>query len=75
MHAEARPSAAYELLRDLRLMGLQYGVPLEHLVDQFVFTCFEPAGRVKATNRACLGDRLQSGRSVRYLNAPIWRTS
>ena len=28
-------------------MGLQYGVPLEHLVDQFVFTRFEPAGRVE----------------------------
>jgi ribonucleotide reductase alpha subunit len=27
-------------------MGLQYGVPLEDLVDQFVFTRFEPGGRV-----------------------------
>jgi len=27
-------------------MGLQYGVPLEHLVDQFCFTRFEPHGRV-----------------------------
>src|SRR5204862_308210 len=28
-------------------MGLQYGVPIEHLVDQFVFTRFEPHGRVE----------------------------
>jgi ribonucleoside-diphosphate reductase alpha chain len=28
-------------------MGLQYGVPLEDLVDQFVFTRFEPGGRVE----------------------------
>ena len=28
-------------------MGLQYGVPLEDLVDQFVFTRFEPQGRVE----------------------------
>jgi len=36
-------------------MGLQYGVPLEHLVDQFVFTRFEPAGRVDGHEnlRAC----------------------
>jgi ribonucleoside-diphosphate reductase alpha chain len=36
-------------------MGLQYGVPLEHLVDQFVFTRFEPAGRVEGHEnlRAC----------------------
>jgi ribonucleoside-diphosphate reductase alpha chain len=27
-------------------MGLQYGVPLEDFVDQFVFTRFEPNGRV-----------------------------
>jgi ribonucleoside-diphosphate reductase alpha chain len=27
-------------------MGLQYGVPLEDFVDQFVFTRFEPQGRV-----------------------------
>src|SRR5207247_1777068 len=27
-------------------MGLQYGVPLEDLVDQFTFTRFEPHGRV-----------------------------
>jgi ribonucleoside-diphosphate reductase alpha chain len=27
-------------------MGLQYGVPLEDLVDQFCFTRFEPQGRV-----------------------------
>jgi len=27
-------------------MGLQYGVPLEDLVDQFTFTRFEPQGRV-----------------------------
>ncbi len=27
-------------------MGLQYGVPLDHLVDQFCFTRFEPHGRV-----------------------------
>ena len=28
-------------------MGLQYGVPLEDLVDQFTFTRFEPHGRVE----------------------------
>jgi ribonucleoside-diphosphate reductase alpha chain len=28
-------------------MGLQYGVPLEDLVDQFCFTRFEPHGRVE----------------------------
>jgi ribonucleoside-diphosphate reductase alpha chain len=28
-------------------MGLQYGVPLEDFVDQFVFTRFEPQGRVE----------------------------
>jgi ribonucleoside-diphosphate reductase alpha chain len=27
-------------------MGLQYGVPLNDLVDQFTFTRFEPHGRV-----------------------------
>ena len=27
-------------------IGLQYGVPLEEFVDAFVFTRFEPAGRV-----------------------------
>jgi ribonucleoside-diphosphate reductase alpha chain len=36
-------------------MGLQYGVPLEDLVDQFVFTRFEPQGRVDGQEnlRAC----------------------
>jgi ribonucleoside-diphosphate reductase alpha chain len=36
-------------------MGLQYGVPLEDLVDQFVFTRFEPQGRVEGHEnlRAC----------------------
>jgi ribonucleoside-diphosphate reductase alpha chain len=36
-------------------MGLQYGVPLEDLVDQFVFTRFEPGGRVEGHDnlRAC----------------------
>ena len=36
-------------------MGLQYGVPLEDLVDQFVFTRFEPQGRVEGQEnlRAC----------------------
>src|SRR5262249_52453082 len=28
-------------------MGLQYGLPLESLVDQFCFTRFEPHGRVE----------------------------
>ncbi len=28
-------------------MGLQYGVPLDDLVDQFVFTRFEPQGRIE----------------------------
>jgi ribonucleoside-diphosphate reductase alpha chain len=36
-------------------MGLQYGVPLEDLVDQFVFTRFEPQGRIEGHEnlRAC----------------------
>ncbi len=36
-------------------MGLQYGVPLEDLVDQFSFTRFEPQGRVDGHDniRAC----------------------
>jgi len=36
-------------------MGLQYGVPLEDLVDQFTFTRFEPHGRVDGHEniRAC----------------------
>ena len=36
-------------------MGLQYGVPLEDLVDQFCFTRFEPHGRVDGHDnlRAC----------------------
>ncbi len=36
-------------------MGLQYGVPIEDLVDQFVFTRFEPGGRVEGHEnlRAC----------------------
>ena len=36
-------------------MGLQYGVPLEDLVDQFTFTRFEPQGRVDGHEniRAC----------------------
>jgi ribonucleoside-diphosphate reductase alpha chain len=36
-------------------MGLQYGVPLEDLVDQFCFTRFEPHGRVDGHEniRAC----------------------
>jgi ribonucleoside-diphosphate reductase alpha chain len=36
-------------------MGLQYGVPLEDLVDQFTFTRFEPHGRVDGHDniRAC----------------------
>jgi ribonucleoside-diphosphate reductase alpha chain len=31
-------------------VGLQYGVPLEEFVDKFVFTRFEPAGRVDHPN-------------------------
>jgi len=36
-------------------MGLQYGVPLDDLVDQFCFTRFEPHGRVDGHDniRAC----------------------
>jgi ribonucleoside-diphosphate reductase alpha chain len=36
-------------------LGLQYGVPLEDLVDQFTFTRFEPHGRVDGHEniRAC----------------------
>ena len=36
-------------------MGLQYGVPLDDLVDQFTFTRFEPHGRVDGHDnlRAC----------------------
>ncbi|HYF21996.1 MAG TPA: ribonucleotide reductase [Caulobacteraceae bacterium] len=32
-------------------IGLQYGVPLEEFVDAFVFTRFEPAGRVSGNDR------------------------
>lgn len=31
-------------------VGLQYGVPLEEFVDKFIFTRFEPAGRVDHPN-------------------------
>jgi ribonucleoside-diphosphate reductase alpha chain len=31
-------------------IGLQYGVPLEEYVEKFVFTRFEPAGRVEHPN-------------------------
>ena len=31
-------------------IGLQYGVPLEEFVDKFIFTRFEPAGRVDHPN-------------------------
>ena len=31
-------------------IGLQYGVPLEEFVDKFIFTRFEPAGRVEHPN-------------------------
>ncbi|QHL86367.1 vitamin B12-dependent ribonucleotide reductase [Nibribacter ruber] len=31
-------------------LGLQYGVPLEEFVNRFVFTRFEPAGRVEHPN-------------------------
>jgi ribonucleoside-diphosphate reductase alpha chain len=53
-------------------MGLQYGVPLEHLVDQFVFTRFEPAGRVDGHEnlRACTSvvDYVFRALGVEYLN-------
>ncbi len=53
-------------------MGLQYGVPLEHLVDQFVFTRFEPAGRVEGHEnlRACTSviDYVFRALGVEYLN-------
>jgi ribonucleoside-diphosphate reductase alpha chain len=32
-------------------IGLQYGVPLDEFVDAFVFTRFEPAGRVNGNDR------------------------
>ncbi len=32
-------------------IGLQYGVPLDEFVDAFVFTRFEPAGRVTGNDR------------------------
>ena len=31
-------------------IGLQYGVPLDEFVDAFVFTRFEPAGRVEGND-------------------------
>jgi ribonucleoside-diphosphate reductase alpha chain len=53
-------------------MGLQYGVPLEHLVDQFVFTRFEPAGRVEGHEnlRACTSviDYVFRALGIEYLN-------
>ena len=39
-------------------IGLQYGVPLEEFVDAFVFTRFEPAGRVSGN------DSIQSATSI-----------
>jgi len=39
-------------------IGLQYGVPLEEFVDAFVFTRFEPAGRVTGN------DSIQSATSI-----------
>ena len=32
-------------------LGLQYGVPLEEFVDAFIFTRFEPAGKVTGNDR------------------------
>ena len=53
-------------------MGLQYGVPLEHLVDQFVFTRFEPSGRVEGHEnlRAATSviDYIFRALGVEYLN-------
>ena len=53
-------------------MGLQYGVPLEHLVDQFVVTRFEPAGRVEGHEnlRACTSviDYIFRALGVEYLD-------
>jgi ribonucleoside-diphosphate reductase alpha chain len=52
MHKEG---AAYRSMLNcfamLTSMALQYGVPLEVLVDQFVFTRFEPQGPVKGHDR------------------------
>src|SRR5215470_14834778 len=53
-------------------MGLQYGVPLEDLVDQFVFTRFEPTGRVDGHEnlRACTSvvDYMFRALGIEYLN-------
>ena len=53
-------------------MGLQYGVPLEDLVDQFTFTRFEPQGRVDGHEniRACTSvvDYVFRTLGLEYLN-------
>ena len=53
-------------------MGLQYGVPLEDLVDQFTFTRFEPQGRVDGHDniRACTSviDYVFRTLGLEYLN-------
>ena len=53
-------------------MGLQYGVPLEDLVDQFTFTRFEPQGRVDGHEniRACTSvvDYVFRVLGIEYLN-------
>ena len=53
-------------------MGLQYGVPLEDLVDQFTFTRFEPQGRVEGHDniRACTSvvDYVFRTLGLEYLN-------
>ncbi len=53
-------------------MGLQYGVPLEDLVDQFTFTRFEPHGRVEGHEnlRVCTSivDYVFRALGIEYLN-------
>ena len=53
-------------------MGMQYGVPLEDLVDQFTFTRFEPQGRVDGHDniRACTSvvDYVFRTLGLEYLN-------
>ena len=53
-------------------MGMQYGVPLEDLVDQFTFTRFEPQGRVDGHEniRACTSvvDYVFRTLGLEYLN-------
>jgi len=59
-------------------IALQYGVPLEVLVEQFVFTRFEPQGPVQGHDRVKFAtsviDYVFRALGVEYSGATIWRT-